>query len=185
MLVGDRALTSASPGVGGGAGLGGTGIGRQPIVRGCVRVVIRGRGWDVTYVRPRFAAGSVRVPAGAAGAAPEREMVRMRMSWPGGGAAAETAESGRSVGWFRGSRWPVPWRVLRPGGLGWSAVAAGALAALAVPGAAQAAGPAGVSPALTWTRQAPATNPPYESGASMAYDAASGNVVLFGGNGRT
>jgi hypothetical protein len=33
----------------------------------------------------------------------------------------------------------------------------------------------------TWTRQHPATRPPPRSEAAMAYDAATGNVVLFGG----
>ena len=35
----------------------------------------------------------------------------------------------------------------------------------------------------TWTKQAPATSPPSRDYASMAYDAASGSVVLFGGDG--
>ena len=34
----------------------------------------------------------------------------------------------------------------------------------------------------TWTKQAPATSPPPMSGGAMAYDAATGTVVLFGGN---
>ncbi len=34
----------------------------------------------------------------------------------------------------------------------------------------------------TWTRQFPKTSPPAREGASMAYDAATSNVVLFGGN---
>ena len=33
----------------------------------------------------------------------------------------------------------------------------------------------------TWTKQAPATSPPPMTGTSMAYDAATGTVVLFGG----
>jgi hypothetical protein len=33
----------------------------------------------------------------------------------------------------------------------------------------------------TWTKQAPVTSPPARSDASMAYDAATGNSVLFGG----
>jgi hypothetical protein len=33
----------------------------------------------------------------------------------------------------------------------------------------------------TWTKQAPNTSPSPRSDASMAYDAATGNVVLFGG----
>ena len=35
----------------------------------------------------------------------------------------------------------------------------------------------------TWTQQHPATSPPARDEASMAYDAATGTVVLFGGNG--
>jgi hypothetical protein len=35
----------------------------------------------------------------------------------------------------------------------------------------------------TWTKQAPTTSPPAEEEASMAYDAATRNVVLFGGRG--
>jgi hypothetical protein len=35
----------------------------------------------------------------------------------------------------------------------------------------------------TWTEQAPAASPPARDWASMAYDAASGTVVLFGGDG--
>jgi hypothetical protein len=33
----------------------------------------------------------------------------------------------------------------------------------------------------TWTKQAPATSPPAREGAAMAYDAATGTIVLFGG----
>jgi len=36
----------------------------------------------------------------------------------------------------------------------------------------------------TWTEQHPATSPPGRWGAAMAYDAATGTVVLFGGNGQ-
>ena len=36
----------------------------------------------------------------------------------------------------------------------------------------------------TWAKQAPAASPPARYGPSMAYDAATGNVVLFGGFGR-
>ena len=35
----------------------------------------------------------------------------------------------------------------------------------------------------TWTQQHPATSPSARSGASMAYDAATGNAVMFGGRG--
>jgi hypothetical protein len=34
----------------------------------------------------------------------------------------------------------------------------------------------------TWTQQAPAASPPARYGASMAYDAATGTAVLFGGD---
>src|SRR5262249_58326600 len=37
----------------------------------------------------------------------------------------------------------------------------------------------------TWTKQPPATRPPAQSNAAMAYDAATGTVVLFGGHGGT
>ncbi|MGP8149425.1 MAG: kelch repeat-containing protein, partial [Acidimicrobiales bacterium] len=36
-------------------------------------------------------------------------------------------------------------------------------------------------PAATWTRLSPATSPPARDSASMAYDPATGNIVLFGG----
>ena len=35
----------------------------------------------------------------------------------------------------------------------------------------------------TWAKQAPASSPPARADAAMAYDAATGNVVLFGGVG--
>ena len=35
----------------------------------------------------------------------------------------------------------------------------------------------------TWTKQAPASSPPARADAAMAYDAATGTVVLFGGSG--
>jgi len=37
------------------------------------------------------------------------------------------------------------------------------------------------SPEATWTRVSPATSPPVRDSASMAYDSATGSVVLFGG----
>ena len=37
-------------------------------------------------------------------------------------------------------------------------------------------------PTWTWTHQTPATSPPARSAATVAYDAATGQVVLFGGN---
>src|SRR5690242_14799971 len=61
------------------------------------------------------------------------------------------------------------------------AVVAALLAAFGVPGLSRPAALATSSPALTWTKQAPATSPPARWAASMAYDAATGTVVLFGG----
>jgi hypothetical protein len=37
----------------------------------------------------------------------------------------------------------------------------------------------------TWTKQAPAAHPSARQSASMAYDAATGNIVLFGGSGHS
>ena len=39
------------------------------------------------------------------------------------------------------------------------------------------------TPAATWTKQAPAASPPARASAAMAYDAATGTVVSFGGDG--
>jgi hypothetical protein len=36
----------------------------------------------------------------------------------------------------------------------------------------------------TWAKQAPATSPPARNSASMAYDAATGTIVLSGGVGK-
>ena len=58
------------------------------------------------------------------------------------------------------------------------------VAALAVAGVLGAITPAAASAssqALDWTKQTPATSPPARADASMAYDAATGTVVLFGG----
>jgi Galactose oxidase, central domain len=63
------------------------------------------------------------------------------------------------------------------------AVAAGLLAAVGVPGVAQSAAVTGSSSGLTWTKQHPAAHPSARSGAAVAYDAATGTVVLFGGAG--
>src|SRR5579859_3655059 len=41
------------------------------------------------------------------------------------------------------------------------------------------------SSVLNWTEQAPATSPSARNSAAMAYDAATGNVVLFGGEGKS
>ena len=57
------------------------------------------------------------------------------------------------------------------------------LAVCGVLGAAPAAGQARPAVAPTWTEQAPATHPLGRSGAAMAYDAATGTAVLFGGVG--
>ncbi len=74
-----------------------------------------------------------------------------------------------------------PW----PGG---RRLTAGAIALLSVfgglgvfPSAVQASPSLG----LNWTRQAPASSPPARSNAAIAYDAATGTVVLFGGFTRT
>ena len=61
------------------------------------------------------------------------------------------------------------------------AASAAALGVLGLPGPAALAG---TSPALTWTKQHPATSPPALANAPMAYDAATGTVVLFGGTSR-
>src|SRR5690349_19205522 len=61
------------------------------------------------------------------------------------------------------------------------AVGAALLAAFGVPGLSRLPALASSSRALTWTKQAPAASPPARWGASMAYDAATGKVVLFGG----
>jgi hypothetical protein len=60
---------------------------------------------------------------------------------------------------------------------------AGAVAVLGVSGVLGAFPAAASAQAATWTQQTPATSPPARYGASMAYDAATGNVVLFGGTG--
>lgn len=62
-----------------------------------------------------------------------------------------------------------------------SAVAAVLLAAVGGPGLWQSAALASSSPVLNWTKQAPATSPSARIDASMAYDPATGNLVLFGG----
>ena len=74
-------------------------------------------------------------------------------------------------------------RSRRPGWAGLVAVLAAVVAAFGVPGAGQSAALASSLAVLNWTQQAPATSPPARVGAPMAYDAATGNVVLFGGLG--
>jgi hypothetical protein len=62
----------------------------------------------------------------------------------------------------------------------WLAFVAAALAAAGI----AAVGPSAASlssPALVWTKQAPATSPPARGYAAMAYDRATGTEVLFPG----
>jgi hypothetical protein len=62
---------------------------------------------------------------------------------------------------------------------------AAAWAACAVLGAVPAPVQANSASAAAWTKQAPAVHPPGRQGAAMAYDAATGTAMLFGGfNGR-
>ena len=58
---------------------------------------------------------------------------------------------------------------------------AAALAVCGVLGLVPAAVQASSAPAATWAKQAPAVHPPAREAAAMAYDAATGTVVLFGG----
>jgi hypothetical protein len=75
------------------------------------------------------------------------------------------------IGWVLG---PGRWRALR--------VTAAVLATLGVVGAVpSAAASASPQQALSWTKQSPATSPSARQQQSMAYDAATGAVVLFGG----
>ena len=76
----------------------------------------------------------------------------------------------------------VPRRHRRHGGVCLFGVVAGLLAALGVPGVSRSTALAASSSSLTWTQQAPATSPVGRGDASMAYDAATGKVVLFGGH---
>jgi hypothetical protein len=69
----------------------------------------------------------------------------------------------------------TPWRAVRR-------AAVGLFAAMAVVLAVQPAVLASSAPAPTWTKQDPATSPSARYGASMAYDAATGTIVLFGGD---
>ena len=62
-------------------------------------------------------------------------------------------------------------------------VAGSVLAAVGVPGVSQSAALPGSLSGPTWTQQTPATSPIARDDASMAYDAATGSVVLFGGLG--
>lgn len=58
-----------------------------------------------------------------------------------------------------------------------------ALLAAGVAGVVPSAVQASPAPAVTWTQQAPSASPPARFGEGMAYDPATGNVVLFGGLG--
>ena len=69
----------------------------------------------------------------------------------------------------------------------WARFPAAVAASAAVAGVLGLPGPAalaGAPPALTWTKQHPATSPSARIGASMVYDAANGTVVLFGSTSR-
>ncbi len=72
-------------------------------------------------------------------------------------------------------------RVYGPGGRRWLPVVVAVLAACGVAGAVPSAALAGSPPGPDWTKQAPATYPSARDDTSMAYDAATGNMVLFGG----
>jgi hypothetical protein len=78
-----------------------------------------------------------------------------------------------------GIRWvsaPAGWRTLRAG--------AAALAVVGVLGAVPSAARAGaVASVPGWAKQHPAVHPSARYGAAMAYDAATGTAVLFGGRG--
>jgi galactose oxidase-like protein len=89
---------------------------------------------------------------------------------------------GHAAGVFR-RRWPagrvapsrvMPWRAARRGGLCSFVVVAAVLSA-------QSAVLASSTVVPTWTRQASATSPSARYAAAMAYDAATGDIVLFGG----
>src|SRR5580693_5544846 len=74
-------------------------------------------------------------------------------------------------------------RVSCPGARRRAVVAVAVLAACGVAGAVPSAALAGSSSAPTWTKQAPAASPSARAAAAMAYDAATGTIVLFGGLG--
>ena len=73
----------------------------------------------------------------------------------------------------------VPGR--RFGRRGWCLAAV--LAAVGVPGVLQPVALAGSPPVLNWVKKAPAASPPVREFAAVAYGAATGSVVLFGGQG--
>jgi len=61
---------------------------------------------------------------------------------------------------------------------------AAALAACGALGMAPAAAQSGPASVPTWTQQAPVASPSARTAAAMAYDAATGTAVLFGGGTR-
>jgi hypothetical protein len=71
-----------------------------------------------------------------------------------------------------------------PGGQRLATVVAAVFAVFCVLGASTLAVAASASVAPTWTKQAPAFSLPARYGEAMAYDAATGTAVLFGGDGR-
>jgi hypothetical protein len=95
------------------------------------------------------------------------------MSWLGADNAASVFRSHR-FGARLSPRRVVSARATRRGALSMIA-----LAGVALPAAA--AVPVSSATAPGWTQQSPATSPPSREFASMAYDAATRNVVLFGG----
>jgi hypothetical protein len=100
-----------------------------------------------------------------------------RISWRGAGNAALVLRSHRFAQravLLRVVSWPVSPRAVRRGGLG-------LFAAVAVVLSAQPAVLASSATAPDWTKQAPAAHPSAREGVSMAYDAATSTVVLFGG----
>jgi hypothetical protein len=68
-----------------------------------------------------------------------------------------------------------------PGGRRWLAAVVAALAAAGVLGMIPSAVQASSGSDLVWTRQHPAVHPPARYAAAIAYDAATGTAVLFGG----
>src|SRR5215469_8273366 len=72
-------------------------------------------------------------------------------------------------------------RVLGSGGSRALRAGAAALVAVAVLGAVPSAVASASSQALDWAKQSPAVHPSARAGGAMAYDAATGTVVLFGG----
>ena len=88
-----------------------------------------------------------------------------------------------STGWLAHlARAGMPWPGSSGRASGFAVIAA--LAALGNPGIPHLAAPAS-SPGPNWTQQHPATSPPAQYLSSMAYDAATGNIVLFGAYGQT